>query len=192
MQDASFDVENWLLDKVSRGFRNTINNAVLLGDGVGRPLGLLNPAAGIPVCETSPVIPAGQFAWQDLVILKFEIPMEWQNGASYLMNQRTFALLLTMSDSAQRPIWGQLPGGLPGFTLAGSPINIVTQMPDVSPGSTPIAFGNWKSTYTIADRKAVTMLVDPYSAGFCTIFKFECRIGGSVTCSNAARLMRIR
>lgn len=42
LQDASFNVEQWLFDKVSRGFRNTINNAVILGDGIGKPLGLLN------------------------------------------------------------------------------------------------------------------------------------------------------
>jgi HK97 family phage major capsid protein len=32
--DASFNVETWLLDKVSRGFRATIIAAILLGDGV--------------------------------------------------------------------------------------------------------------------------------------------------------------
>ncbi len=192
LEDAAFDVENWLLRKVSDGMRLTINQSLLAGDGVGKPLGLLNQSSGIPVCETSPVTPAGQFSWQDLVILKFEVPMQWQAGASYLMNQRTFALLLTMSDSAQRPIWGQLPGGLPGFTLAGSPINIATQMPDVQPGSTPIAFGDWKQTYMIAERRGVTMEVDPYSAGWCTLFKFSARIGGATTCPNSARLLRIR
>ncbi len=192
IQDSSFDIQGWVLQKVAQAFRNTINAAIILGNGVGMPLGLLNPNRGIPACETSPVTPAGQFTWQDLVMLKFEVPMEWQAGCSYLMNQRTFGLLLTMSDSAQRPIWGQLPGGLPGFTLAGSPINIVTQMPDVQPGSTPIAFGNWRAAYTIVNPRATTMLTDPYSAGWCTLFKFDARLGGAVTCSNAARLLRIR
>jgi hypothetical protein len=44
---------------------------------------------------------------------------------------------------------------------------------------TPIAFGNWRQAYTVVNRKAVIMLVDPYSAGFCTIFKFEARVGGA-------------
>ena len=30
------------------------------------------------------------------------------------------------------------------------------------------------------------------SAGFCTLFRFEARTGGAVTCGNAARLLRIR
>jgi hypothetical protein len=36
------------------------------------------------------------------------------------------------------------------------------------------------------------MLIDPHSAEFCTIFKFEARIDGATTCPNAARLLRIR
>ena len=56
--------------KISIGMRATINEALLLGDSVGRPLGLLNPKAGIPICETSANTPAGQFTWVDVVMLK--------------------------------------------------------------------------------------------------------------------------
>jgi HK97 family phage major capsid protein len=75
-------------------------------------------------------------------MLKFELPLQWQTDASYLMNQRTFALLMTMSDAASRPISTASPEGAPGFQIAGSSIRIVSQLPDVAPGSTPIAFGN--------------------------------------------------
>ena len=40
-------------------------------------------------------------------MLPWEIPM--QAGGSYLMNQRTFALLLTMSDAYSWPLWTSLP-----------------------------------------------------------------------------------
>jgi HK97 family phage major capsid protein len=63
-----------------------------------------------------------------------------------------------------------------GFQFAGSPINIVSQMPDCQPGATPVAFENWKRAYTIVTRKLPTLQVDPFSAGFCRLFKFEARI----------------
>jgi HK97 family phage major capsid protein len=53
LEDASFNVDQWLLQKVSEGMRATINEALFIGDGVGRPMGLLNPRSGIPDCETS-------------------------------------------------------------------------------------------------------------------------------------------
>ena len=192
IEDASMNFENWLMRKISDGMSATINNTLILGDGVGKPMGVLNPRSGIPICETAAATPAGSITWQDCMALKYEIPMQWHDGASYLMNQRTWAMLMMLSSADGRPLWGQLPGGEPGMTLCGSPVNIATQMPDIAPGSTPIAFGNWKRTYTIVWRKAVTLLVDAYSAGFCTLYKVEARVGGGVTCPNAARLLRIR
>jgi HK97 family phage major capsid protein len=191
LQDAQFNIENWILQKASQGFRDAINNAIIAGDGLGKPLGILNPNSGIPICDTSPATQPGQFTWQDLVMLKFEIPSRWHEGASFFMNQRTFALLLTMSDASSRPLFGQLPSGLPGYMFAGSPIQIVSQMPDVAPGATPIAFGNWKSAYIVVTRSGTMMRTDPFTAGWCTLFLFEARIGGSVACPNAARLLRI-
>jgi len=119
-------------------------------------------------------------------MLKFQIPIEWHNGGSYLMNQKTFALLLTMSDAIGRPLLIASPTEGGQFLLNGSPIVIASQMPN--PGATPVAFGNWRQGYMIVDRRALTMLPDPYSAGFCTLFRFETRIGGAVSCPNAIRL----
>jgi len=197
LEDASVDIENWMLTKVNWAFRNTISTAIISGDGQGKPLGILNPAAGIPICDTSDATPAGQFTWQDLIMLKWQVPMQFHggngngNGGRYLMNQNTFGLTLTMSDAMGRPIMIATPTDNGSFIVNGSPVQIVTQMPDVAPGATPVAFGNWNIAYMVVNRKAVAMQQDPYSAGFCILFKFESRVGGGVICANAARLMRI-
>jgi HK97 family phage major capsid protein len=185
LQDAAFSVENWILRKVSTGMRNAINETIIVGDGISKPLGLLNPRSGIPICETSPATEPGQFTWQDLTMLKFEVPVQWHQGASYIMNQRTFALLLSASDANHRPLWSQLPGGLPGYMFAGSPIQIVGQMPDCMPGAVPVGYGNWRETYTIVTRSATTMRADPFSANWCTS-------SASKRYSEARRLVQIR
>jgi hypothetical protein len=56
---------------------------------------------------------------------------------------------------------------------------IAQQMPDPVAGATPIAYANWNQAYTVVNRKAVTMMQDPYSAGFCVLCRFEARVGGS-------------
>ena len=128
------------------------------------------------------------------MMLKYEIPMQWMDGASYLMNQRTFALLQTMTTAEGRPLFGAMGTNAPGtgFSFAGSPINIVSQMPDCGPGATPVGFGNWKRAYTVVTRKLPTLEIDPFSGGFCRLFKFSARIGGGTVCPNAARWLRIR
>src|SRR5262249_46031330 len=88
LDDASANIEGWMIDKVNRAFRHQINAAVLTGDGFGKPMGILNPAAGIPIMDTSMATPPGFFTWQDLIMLKYSIPMSLEaNAGAYLMNQ---------------------------------------------------------------------------------------------------------
>jgi HK97 family phage major capsid protein len=192
LEDAS-DIENWMLTKVNRAMRATISDALIAGDGIGKPQGILNPSTGIPICATGPLTPAGQFTWQDLIMLKWQVPVQFHGaGSAYLMNQNTFGLTLTMSDANGRPIRIANPTEGGQYLLNGSPVRLATQMPDPVPGATPVAFGNWNEAYMVVNRKAVTMQQDPYSAGFCTLFKFESRVGGGVVCANAARLLRLQ
>jgi HK97 family phage major capsid protein len=193
LADSSFDIAGWVQRKAARAFRGKIAAAVLAGDGNGKPQGILHPSSGIPVCSTGEGTPAGQISWQDLVLLRYQLPEQWLTGGSYLMNARTIGLILTMSDASGRPIWTPAPhdNGI-GMTIAGSPIRLVNQMPDIAPGNCPVAFGNWPEAYAVVTRSGVNMLTDPYSAGWCTQFRFEARVGGAVLCPDAARLLRVK
>jgi len=181
LQDASFPLESWILRKVADAFRVSISNSIIGGSGLGMPLGLLNPNAGIPILDTSVSTPPGQITWQDLVQLKWDLPMQWHNEGSYLMNQRTWALLATTSDAIGRPLFAPSPiQNQVGFMLNGSPVQIVTQMPECLPGNTPVMYANLRQAYTLVNRSATTMTPDPYTAQFCHLFRFEARVGGAV------------
>ena len=78
-----------------------------------------------------------------------------------------------MSDTNGRPIMTITPGDAAPFRIGGMPVVIAQQMPDVAAGSMPVAYGNWRQAYMVVNRKAVTMQLDPFSAGFCVLFKFE-------------------
>ena len=183
----------WLSFHEPAQIATQISAAVLNGDGFGKPLGILNPAAGIPIMQTADSTPPGQFSWQDLISLRWQVPMSLQgNDGAYLMNARTWALCSTMSDANGRPIMTASPSEAAPFLLGGVPVIIAQLMPDVAPGATPIAYGNWNQAYMVVNRKGVTMTQDPFSAGFCVLFRFEARIGGTTICPNAARLLRIR
>jgi HK97 family phage major capsid protein len=192
LSDSAVNIEAWLFAKVAKAFRALISSAIMVGDGIGKPLGILNVAAGIPICDTSANTPAGQFTWQDLISLKFAVPLQYHSSGVYLCNQNTFGLLLTMSDALGRPLMIAMPTDVSQYYINGSPVRIVSQMPDCAPGATPMAFGDWNSTYMVVTRKSVAMQHDPYSSGFCHLFKFEGRVGGGVICPNASRLLRIK
>jgi HK97 family phage major capsid protein len=44
LEDASMNAEAWIMRRISEGMASTINNALILGDGVGKPMGIFNPA----------------------------------------------------------------------------------------------------------------------------------------------------
>jgi HK97 family phage major capsid protein len=93
-----------MFQKVSWAFKNTVSDAILIGDGIGKPLGLMHPSAGIPVCDVGANTPTGTFTWQDLISVAYQVPMQWHPGAVYVMNQRTFGQVITMSDAMGRPL----------------------------------------------------------------------------------------
>jgi HK97 family phage major capsid protein len=71
LQDASFSIEGWVQRKAARAFRIKISDAIFCGDGVGKPMGILNPQAGIPAYTVAASTPDGQFSWSDLIALSF-------------------------------------------------------------------------------------------------------------------------
>jgi HK97 family phage major capsid protein len=192
LEDSSVNIEQWLLAKAAAAFGYQIGAAIMAGDGFGKPMGILNPAAGIPIMETAPSTPTSFFTWQDLLALKWSLPVQYQREAVFAMNPHTMGLLMTMSDANGRPIMTPTPAEGAGFLLGGSPIVVSEQMPEVVPGATPVLYANLRALYTLVTRRAVTMQQDIYSAGWCTLFKFDCRIGGGVVCPGAGRLLRIR
>src|SRR5262249_46665254 len=142
--------------------------------------------------SASTATPAGVFGWQDLISLRWQIPMNFRDSGAYIMNSRTWGMASTMSDANGRPIMVANPTEGAPFLLGGSPVVINDLMPDVAPGATPVAFGNWQQVYTVVNRRGVTVQNDPFSGGWCNLFRFDARIGGAVVCPNAARLLRIR
>jgi HK97 family phage major capsid protein len=86
----------------------------------------------------------------------------------------------------RQPLLGTLQN-MPDFSFMGVPLNIVTQMTDVAPGATPIAYGDWQNACMVVTCRVTTMTVDPSSA-----FTFEARVGSATTCPNAARPLRIK
>lgn len=82
-----------------------------------------------------------------------------------------------------------LSAGQPA-SLLGCPVVEAEDMPLVAADSLSIAFGNFRSGYTIADRGETGILRDPYSNKPFVHFYATKRVGGAVVNSEAIKLMR--
>ena len=72
----------------------------------------------------------------------------------------------------------------------GYPVLICEDMPDPATDSFSIAFGDFETGYTIAERPDLRVLRDPFSAKPHVLFYATKRVGGDVSDFSAIKLIK--
>jgi HK97 family phage major capsid protein len=76
-------------------------------------------------------------------------------------------------------------------TLMGYKVLVSEDMPDIAANAYPIAFGDFNSGYTIAERPDLRILRDPFSAKPNVLFYASKRVGGDITDFAAIKLLKV-
>jgi HK97 family phage major capsid protein len=202
LDDAQFDVEAWLADEIAMQFAKAEGSAFVNGDGVDKPKGFLTYTSAatkddvrafgqlqyVPstVAAGLPANPADK-----LLDLVHALRAPYRQGAVWVMNSETLATIRKFKTADGAFIW--TPGMVAGQpdTLLGYPVVESEDMPSIAANSTPIAFGNFKAGYLIAERSETNILRDPYSNKPYVNFYATKRIGGAVSNSEAIKLLKI-
>jgi HK97 family phage major capsid protein len=191
LDDAAFDVEGWLAERIAERFLRAEAAAFVNGDGVNKPKGFL----------TKPAVANAGWAWGSigyvatgtsgafdpnepgdaLVDLVYALPAAYRAGAAFVMNSKTAGEVRKMKDGQGRFLWIEgLQAAQPPL-LVGYPVLIAEDMPDIGADTHAIAFGNFEKGYTVAERPDLRILRDPYSAKPNVMFYATKRVGGDVT-----------
>ena len=114
-----------------------------------------------------------------------------RQGASWVMNSATLAQIRKLKTADGAFLWQ--PGLVDGQPdrLLGYPVVEAEDMPDIAAGTYPIAFGNFRAGYLIAERNATTILRDPFTNKPFVHFYATRRVGGQVLDSDAIKLLKI-
>jgi HK97 family phage major capsid protein len=203
LDDALFDVEAWLAGEIATEFAKAEGTAFVNGNGVNKPKGFLAGPAPLATGDTVrafgtlqyvPSGLAGDFIAtnpQDkLVDLVQSLRAPYRQGAVWIMNAATLAKIRKFKDSTGAFIWS--PGLTAGAAanLLGYPVIESEDMPDVAANSLSIAFGNFQAGYLIAERAETNILRDPFTNKPFVNFYATKRIGGTVSNSEAIKLMK--
>ena len=203
LDDAQFDVEAWLADEIATQFAKAEGTAVVNGDGIDKPKGFLtytiaatgDATRSFGQLQYVPVGAASDFPAtnpQDkLLDLVHALRAPYRQGAVWVMNSATLAKIRKFKTSDGAFVWQ--PGLVTGQpdTLLGYPVVESEDMPDIAANTTPIAFGNFKAGYLVAERSETNILRDPYSNKPYVNFYATKRIGGAVSNSEAIKLLKI-
>jgi HK97 family phage major capsid protein len=105
--------------------------------------------------------------WADLIALRKIVQPVYRLGpkCGFLMNDNTLASLDSQLDKSGRPIFPQNYNEDGRRVLQGFPVFISPSMPDIGPGNTPIAFGNFRYFVTriVAESIIIRVLQERYA-----------------------------
>ncbi|MBK6802744.1 MAG: phage major capsid protein [Novosphingobium sp.] len=202
LDDADFDIEAWLASEIAMEFARAEGAAFVGGTGTNQPRGFLAAPTAATSDATRPFgtlqfLASGNASAFDaspelkLIDLVHALKSGHRQGAVFVMNSKTLATVRKFKAADGTFLWQ--PGILDGqpARLLGYPVIEAEDMPDVAAGTFPIAFGNFKAGYLIAERKATTILRDPFTNKPFVNFYATKRVGGQVLDSDAIKLLKI-
>ncbi|KMS55352.1 phage capsid protein [Novosphingobium barchaimii LL02] len=203
LDDAAFDIQTWLADEIAMEFARAEGAAFVGGSGTNQPRGFLNAATSTAGDATRTFgtlqhLVSGNATGFDtspelkLIDLVHSLKAGHRQGASWVMNSKTLAQVRKLKAADGSFLWQ--PGLMEGQPnrLLGYPVVEAEDMPDVGAGVCPIAFGNFRAGYLIAERSATSILRDPFTNKPFVHFYATKRIGGQVLDSDAIKLLRIQ
>lgn len=200
LDDAAFDIEGWLAERIADKFARSEGSAFVSGDGVDKPKGFITyesfPNGQETWGQLGHVVTgaAGDFAADNpadaLIELVYSLGARYRSNASFVMNSKTAGRVRKLKDADGRFLWADsLAAGEPA-RLLGYPVLISEDMPDIDVWAPAIAFGDFASGYTIAERPDLRVLRDPFSAKPHVLFYATKRVGGDVTDFAAIKLLK--
>ncbi len=114
-----------------------------------------------------------------------------RQGAVFVMNSATLATVRKLKTADGAFLWQPGMVECQPDRLLGYPVIEAEDMPDVAGGAFPIAFGNFRHGYLIAENGATSVLRDPFTNKPFVHFYATKRVGGKVLDSNAIKLLKI-
>ena len=175
LDDAAFDIEAWLASEIALEFARAEGTAFVRGSGSNQPEGFLQAPTGtaedgvrafgtVQYIGTGNAAGLGSAPDATLIDLIHSLKSGHRQGACFVMNSATLAAVRKLKTADGAFLWQ--PGMVEGQPdrLFGYPVVEAEDMPDVAGGEFPIAFGNFRPGYLIAERSATRILRAPRSA----------------------------
>lgn len=189
LDDAMFDVGNWIAEEIGEAFADAEGDAFCNGNGVARPRGLFTYDVVTTADETRDhekfqyvkTGASGGFHTDKadpLIRLVHAVKPAYRRNASWLMHPEVFeAVRLFKEATSDKYIFEpSLQAGQPD-RLLGYPVYQTEDAPAIAANSLSAAFGDFSRAYTIVDRK-IAMMRDPYTSKPYVLFYANKRVGG--------------
>jgi HK97 family phage major capsid protein len=157
-QDSQFGLEQFLATEFGERLGVLQNTAFVIGDGSGKPQGLLatNATANVTLA-TAATGSATSFTYSALVTAVFTLPRQYRQNAAFVVNDASARNLYLMVDGQQRPLWNVNVAASGPDTFLGYPIYTDPDLPAPAASVISLLFGDFKRAYTVRRANGIGM-----------------------------------
>jgi HK97 family phage major capsid protein len=189
LEDSFVNIDSWVTKHVSKRMARLEGTALILGDGVGKPRGLVTypawAAAGVyeyGKLEQVNTGATGGATYPGLLNIQAALMEAFRGNATWLWNRKFLAAVLQIQDGASRYIFVPqvFATGLIVPSVLGHPFRLCPDLVDPTSNSLSLVFGDIREGYQIADRIGISVLRDPFTAKPFVLFYTRMRVGGAV------------
>lgn len=182
LDDAAFNFEGYIADRIANRFAQLEGKAFILGDGVNQPEGFLSNKE-IEKIEA-------KLDFDGLMNLIYSLDAEYSAGAAFLAKRTSIRDIRVLKDLNGQYLWQPSTQiGQPN-TVLGYAIQEADDMPTAGVGALPVAFGNFREGYQIVDKTGFVTIRDPYTSKPWIKFYTTKRVGGGVKKPETIKILK--
>lgn len=194
LNDSRVNIEQWLLNKIVMYLRKTEGAAFVVGDGVGKPEGLLpggtmkDGGTSFKTGDNAGLKPSAPF--DCFIDALYDLHPDYAANAVWIMAPATAAALRKTKDSTYKYMLdlGRGPGQ---DTLLGRPIYYSPNMPSLTTQNNyPVVLADLKSAYQIVRNPSIAMVRDNITVKGFVNFYTESYVGGQIVNIDAIRYIQ--
>ena len=191
LQDSAFNMPAYLAKEIARRLAVAEEEAFLVGDGTGKPTGLLHTTGGAEIGVTA--ASATAITADEIIDLFYSLRAPYRKRASWMLNDTTVKTIRKLKDSNGQYLWQPALTANSPDMLLGRPLITSVCVPSIAADAKIALFGDY-SYYWIADRKARSLrrLNELFSTTGQVGFLATQRVDGKITLPEAVKVLQMK
>ena len=146
LHDSVFDLESYIAKEFARRIGSKEEEAFFLGNGIGKPQGLLPGTVGDLTANATTI------TLDEILDLFYGLKAPYRNRAVFVMNDSTVKAIRKLKDSTGQYLWQPSVKDATPDTILNRPLYTSVYMPAIAPSEKSVIFGDF-SYYWVADRQ---------------------------------------
>ncbi|MGI6121357.1 MAG: phage major capsid protein [Saccharofermentanales bacterium] len=189
LNDSVFNLESYIAREFARRIGNKEEEAFFVGNGSGKPTGILAATGGGQVGVTT--AGATAITLDEILDLFYSLKSPYRRNAAFIMNDATVKAIRKLKDSTGQYLWQPSIKEATPDTILNRPLRTSAYVPTLEAGAKTVVFGDF-SYYWVADRqgRVFKRLNELYAATGQVGFIATQRVDGKLVLPEAIKVLQ--